>query len=113
MCHELQGVAAIECPWCHGKQYGKSALNSIHDWASRAAAKILDEYSENIPGIGDRYRATSEARVAAIIATFAEPWLKLLREPRPHATWCATDRREWECDCGADDWNMRVDEAMK
>lgn len=45
-------------------------MTSIHDWATRAALRIKSE------------RSASTEHIAAIIATFAEPLLKVIHESR-------------------------------
>jgi hypothetical protein len=84
----------------------------IEDWATKAARRIKDEP-----------RGASEDRIAAIIATFAEPLMKLLHESRREHILCedgvcykATvpedEMEEAECTCGADAWNAKVDKAL-
>ena len=115
-------------------------MASIHDWASKAAQKIVDDLP---PRRGEQPRVE---RIAAIIATFAEPLLKLLAESRrahhheEDDSWyccgacahecdaveedpghehddscCVETRRGREqgiCDCGASAWNTKVDAAL-
>lgn len=77
---------------------------TIQDWATRAAQYISQQ---------------KVARNAAVIATFAEPWMKLLRESKhSHVVGCPKydyddifDKDD-TCTCGADAWNARVDEAL-
>jgi len=72
---------------------------TIHDWAARAAERIADD------------REASVSRIAAIIETYAQPWLKLLRESRRgHEFQCEGDDN---CDCEAKEWNEKVDKALR
>lgn len=81
-------------------------MASVNDWAAKAAKYLHEDLT-------DRHNPPTIERVAAIIATFAEPLMTLLREARrEHTRDCATERREWECTCGADAWNARVDAAL-
>lgn len=102
-------------------------MPSVQDWAARAASRIDDEYPMKASG----YRARpSEARIAAIIATFAAPILKLLNETRrSHSNgWneevcdskpCPKSKEDEyltgdeKCTCSADAWNARIDEALR
>lgn len=63
-------------------------MPSINDWAAKAAERIV--YGKNGP--------ISEERIAAIIATFAEPLVALLRESRREHLHVEDDT--WYC-CGA------------
>lgn len=116
-------------------------ISSINDWASRAAERVRDEYRS----AAEWGSTPSQERVAAIIATFAEPLLKLLSEARrvhhhekddswyccgacthpcendeedhEHDDSCCVestmDRVQGKCDCGADAWNKKIEEALK
>jgi hypothetical protein len=94
---------------------------SIHDWASEAA--------EYIYHLSPR---PTEERIAAIIATFAEPLITLLNESRrahrhdglygktccPQCTCHSDDDEEREpngkgpCNCEAGAWNAKVDSVL-
>jgi hypothetical protein len=90
-------------------------MASINDWAAKAAERIDDEY-------GGRGTSRTVERIAAIIATYAEPLMKLLQEARrEHFQSCEAllnydddgDKVfDNECTCGADAWNERVDKAL-
>lgn len=101
-------------------------MPSINDWAAKAAERIYD--TENNWG-----RKASVDRIAAIIATFAEPLMQVLRESKREHQHCEDSfyccRRctspdhfllegetlggdLTECTCGADAWNARVDAAL-
>lgn len=112
-------------------------MPSVNDWAARAADRIDDEYPH-----ARGKRRPSVDRVAAIIATFAEPLVGLLRESRrlhehyegqpqrccPQCaceSWIGDEQVETDdddeypanrpdepCACGADAWNARVDAAL-
>lgn len=90
----------------------------IEDWATKAARRIVGEYD------GRRLPHNSEERVAAIIATFAEPIIKLLGEAQegrhydgvgeiPGPECPKLEHEDAECTCGADEWNARVDKALR
>ena len=87
-------------------------MPSINDWAARAAERIADE-----PILKKRDKQWEE-RVAAIIATFAAPILKLLEESRHVHYECTREGDEEnttpdDCTCGADEWNKKIDEALR
>lgn len=88
-------------------------MASINDWAAKAAARIADEY-----GIRKSHSLTREAQeshIAAIIATFAEPLVKLLKDrgTKAHDVICAHYYDDFEdCTCGATEWNKKVEEAL-
>lgn len=108
-------------------------MSSINDWASKAAHRIATEITFGVPHVP---RQRHENRIAAIIATFAEPLVALLKESRREHHHCddswyccgkcksedhcgitltshdAPKRRAGVCDCGADAWNARVDAAL-
>jgi hypothetical protein len=65
-------------------------VSSINDWAAKAARRI------NRGGFGHDEEAREE-RIAAIIATFAEPLVALLRESYRGHYHCENDN--WHC-CG-------------
>ena len=92
---------------------------TIQDWTIRAAVAI----ARTPP---DQYRTE---RIAATIATFAEPMVKLLRESiKPHHhcddSWYCCPRCQHSdhgksyigpsdlCDCGADEWNKKVEAVL-
>jgi hypothetical protein len=90
----------------------------LHDWASKAAQHIYDE----LPRIRNRPRVE---RIAAIIATYAEPLVVLLLESkREHGYDEDGDPCDWwnyivnegeehkACTCGAAAWNARIDAAL-
>jgi hypothetical protein len=108
---------------------------SVNDWAAKAAARILDEYA------GARLPRNAQDHVAAIIATFAEPLVRLLNEARrehhhtadgdprdgvccpqcccqswpddPEGDFEPTPNSDEPCTCGTDAWNARVDAALE
>jgi hypothetical protein len=83
-------------------------MASVNDWATKAAQHIHDE----LPRIRNRPRVD---RIAAIIATYAEPLIVLLTESkREHEEMCANQRIVFTgiCHCGADAWNARVDAVL-
>lgn len=91
-------------------------MPSINDWATKAAQRILLEYKHKSP----HWLGNSEEKVATIIATFAEPLVKLLWEsrqehddddcPMAHPDYVYNSGEP--CTCGADAWNARVDDAL-
>ena len=111
-------------------------MASINDWAAKAAQRIVDEHDPLRRGLDP----PGPERIAAIIATFAEPLMKLLRESkREHdhfpdgdirdgtccprcccASWPNDPEADFEpepnsddpCSCGADAWNAKVDAAL-
>lgn len=116
-------------------------MPSINDWAAKAADRIVDEVSENVQWRNRRLVSPSKDRIAAIIATLAEPLMRLLRDSyRMHRhdpsynqyvccprcacnSWVGseqvmTDDDEYPpnidepCDCGADEWNERVRKVL-
>lgn len=100
-------------------------MSSIHDWASKAADYIHESYRPR------NLRPTKE-RTAAVIATYAEPLIKLLRETeRKHrhdalyhrtcCPQCTCQSNDYEaeepnsdkpCDCGAAEWNEKIEQAL-
>lgn len=80
---------------------------NIVDWATKAAEHINPK--------------DSVSRIAAVIATHAEPLMKLLREARrSHDVRCLACGDEDEapeaagvCTCGADTWNQKIDAALQ
>jgi len=98
-------------------------MPSINDWAAKAARRILEEKF-----ILAQSKEGKEARVAAIIATFAEPLMALVRESRrEHGYLCVKCKmtlayggmpvpkekiEEGTCTCGADEWNAKVEAAL-
>lgn len=106
---------------------------SIHNWASEAADHIVDEVSENVQWRNRRLVTPSVERIAAIIATFAEPLITLLNESRrahrhdglygktccPRCTCHSEDDEESEandpthgCNCEAGAWNEKIDSVL-
>jgi hypothetical protein len=107
-------------------------MASIEDWAAKAARKI----SENAQVVRRAFGPLAypaEEEIAAIIATFAEPLVKLLRESRREHYHCDdsyyccgacdaedhgplgggfANREGGVCNCGADEWNKRIEEAL-
>ncbi len=100
-------------------------MSNIKDWTTQAAKRIIDEPQ---PANADR--------IAAIIETFAKPWLKfLVKRKHQHveedsyyccgACTCPCDddhehsvsccvfdyhaRKQGVCDCGADEWNAQLE----
>ena len=71
-------------------------MSSIKDWAARAAARIVME--DFVKVRGQEACDAAESRIAAIIATFAEPLVVALRESRLEHHHCEDD--SWYC-CGA------------
>ena len=122
-------------------------MATVKDWTAKAAEYILFEYPPPLE------RKKRQERIAAIIATFAEPLVTLLRQSvRTHrhdedmygAAWERGEKRQccsrctcnsWKgednaqaagddetdmepnsdepCTCGADEWNAKIDEALK
>lgn len=91
-------------------------MASVNDWAAKCAEFILDEISENVQWRNRRLVTPSQERIAAIIATFAEPMLKLLYESRRHhqppCHRVFDDDMTDVCTCGATEWNAKIDEAL-
>lgn len=105
-------------------------MPSVEDWATRCARRIRSEMLVVVPaheptmvGLGP-----SESRIAAIIVLHAEPLLKLLAESRREhhrgyndemCDYPPCPRSDGEpfydvkCTCGADEWNAKVDEALR
>jgi len=87
---------------------GRKLEPGVHDWASKAAEHINPK--------------DSVARIAAVITLFAEPLITLLRQAkREHnfdARWdaksCpkALDDDATTCDCGADEFNAKIDAVL-
>lgn len=96
-------------------------MPSIDDWAAKAADRIDDEYPH-----ARREQRPSVERIAAIVATFAEPILMLLAESRrshhrgyndescdyPPCPASDEDVNDEKCTCGADAWNARIETAL-
>ena len=79
-------------------------MASINSWATKAAHRIVINCGHQC--------SMSAERVAAIISTYAEPLMILLRgSKRDHSVECAIveDR---PCTCGADAWNARIDATL-
>jgi len=114
-------------------------MSSVNDWAAKAARRIDEEYPFNREIA--RPRPTKD-RIAAIIATFAEPLVALLRESRrdhhhaadgdvcdgaccpqcccceswpddPEGDFEPTPNSDAACTCGAAEWNARIDAALE
>lgn len=68
-------------------------MPSIWDWAAQAAKRIVEELR---PARTRQAQEASEARVAAIIATFAQPLLELVQASRRGHYHCDDS---WYC-CG-------------
>lgn len=106
-------------------------MPNINGWAAKAAEGISSEF----PSIKFPDMLPSDERIAAIIATFAEPLVALLREARREhfhserdtLDCCPQCRRDlglpgykctggWpkdgSCTCGASKWNARIDAAL-
>ena len=106
-------------------------MASVNDWAAKAARRILDD----LPPLRPRGSTTTkseryptEERIAAIIATFAEPLTQLLQkakrehrveeDPMDDCPMRMTEElnerlhRKHECDCGADAWNKKIDDVL-
>jgi len=110
-------------------------MASVNDWAAKAARRILDD----LPPLRPRGSTTTkseryptEERIAAIIATFAEPLTQLLQKAKREHYHCDdswycckkcthsdhSGLREFLneegsiCDCGADAWNKKVDDVL-
>jgi len=64
-------------------------MPSVNDWAAKAAHKIVDDF-----GLDE---GRSKERIAAIVATFAEPLVALLRDSHRNHYHCEGD--DWQC-CG-------------
>jgi hypothetical protein len=88
----------------------------VQDWAARAGAYIRES------------GPVSAHRVAAIVAFFAEPLVKLLEEARRSHDRGYNDEssdyppcpksdedalHDARCTCSADAWNARIDEVLK
>lgn len=112
-------------------------MPSINDWAAEAAKKISSEF----PSIQHSDMLPSDERIAAIIATFAEPLVKLVKASyRSHyhcddSWYCCGKcvhpdhsdhfddypashdgegaRTQGLCNCGADAWNAKIDKALE
>lgn len=113
-------------------------MASVNDWAAKAAQRILVEYESKSP----YDKRDSEAHVAAIIATFAEPLVAMLREShREHyhsndSWYCcgqcthecdneemdhehdesccvgSNSQRPEKCNCGVSAWNAKIDKVL-
>lgn len=83
---------------------------TVNDWATRAA-----EYLVDTPQRRDATRAQRVSRIAAVIATFAEPHLKQLHSMRKtHTSRCPAAKDEDDtCKCGARAWNARIDKSLE
>lgn len=123
----------------HFKQYcviclQEKKMPSVNDWAAKAARRIMSEF----PPRGSR--GPHEDRIAAIIATFAEPMVALLRDSRrehlhsadgdvrdgvccpqccceswpddPEGDFEPSPNSDEPCNCGADAWNARIDAVL-
>lgn len=115
-------------------------MASVNDWAAKAAKHIVATSRTRGPA--------RETYVAAVIATFAEPLINLLREAKRQHYHCddswyccgkcscncrwmsAPDHEHDEacypeshageaarlngiCNCGADEWNAKIDAALR
>lgn len=105
----------------------------VEDWATKAARKILSELHD----VRHHLFKQKEARVAAVIATFAKPLLDALDAARPAHYHCDDSwyccgkctnsdhsrhddeflasngyRTPGVCTCGADELNARIDKAL-
>ena len=85
-------------------------MASIHDWAAKCA--------EYINSLSPRPKTE---RIAAIIATFAEPLVALLREARrsDHEAGCMAGWAQvgviyddTRCSCSVGVWNAKIDAAL-
>lgn len=105
------------------------------DWALVAARAIASQWPTGSGGHGEPGYLTDEQRdniavnLRPIIEGAAEPILTLLRESRRehHNTlnkgWAcgvfykdddiADGGGNWPCDCGADEWNQKIDDTLK
>jgi len=93
----------------------------MEHWTEKAARRILDDATVRAYYLARFSKPPSqdatEARIAAIIEKFAEPLVNLLRESkREHEdpgpccmTVCSPNEK---CDCGADEWNAKIDEVL-
>lgn len=99
-------------------------MASVNDWAAKAAKRIVNEY-----GINKTHSLTREYhedRIAAIIATFAEPLMKAVRDSKwqhskgyneesadyPPCKKSYEDGEDEICSCGADEHNARIDKVL-
>lgn len=108
-------------------------MASIDDWAAKVAQRIAEEpdYHKHgqSPQQGVTRSAQWESRIAAIIATSAEPLIQIVRDAKREHTFaidaskapgrdmivagCAKKFFPHEpCTCGADAWNARVDAVL-
>ena len=112
-------------------------MGSIQDWAAKAACRIVDEYDGRRLPLRLR---KDQNHISAIIATFAEPLVSLLRESRrvhhhvadgdvrdgvccpqccceswpddPEGDFEAEPNSDEPCTCDAAEWNARIDKAL-
>ena len=110
----------------------KLESGNVHDWASKAAERIFDEFADGHET--DKRARVKVSRVAAIIATYAEPLLQVLREARRShhhdahgneydvSSGCCPrcncldgehpNHYHLACTCGADAWNAKIDAIL-
>ena len=101
----------------HHARVVKLEPGHLADWAARAGAYL---HAEGV--------RLSSHRIAAVVAHFAEPLVKLLKEARRehHKSYLAEENdhdpcpKSYEdssldakCTCSADAWNARIDEVLK
>lgn len=87
-------------------------MASVNDWAAKAAERIVFEF-DNL-GYKGIAKVRQEDRIAAIIATYAAPLLKVVNDARRHHdTICeAHYHKGARCSCGASKYNARIDRAL-
>ncbi len=102
-------------------------MPSINDWAAKAARRVIEEVEENVQWRNRMLVKPTDERIAAIIATFAEPLVQLLKEcgcgthsrgyneesaDYPPCPKSYEDGENDKCNCGADDFNAKVDAIL-
>lgn len=121
--HSLEEIIRRHCPFKQDVVYVEvvqQPRGHIRDWATSAAEQIASEH---------RLKAKDVPRIAAVVAYFAEPLTSLLAESRREhearddslndcpilmgEEMCRRLNIKHECDCGAEEWNRRIDEALK
>ena len=98
-------------------------IMSTEDWAAKAARRIKQGIDAQVAN----HTYLQEERIAAVIATFAEPLVKLLRESRrEHSRTYLDEMNDYppcplsdvdaigdeKCTCGADAFNAKIDAVL-
>lgn len=130
---DVAGIVAKHCPFEPDALYMKvvpQAPGHVYDWAAKCGAYL---HAEGV--------RLSSHRIAAVVAHFAEPLVKLLREAKrehhhvadgdirdgtccpqcccqswpddPESDFEPTPNGDEPCTCGADKWNAKIDAVLQ